>query len=58
MLTCKLLIKDKHRLEKGQISQSTWQQYGYLNWRYIQEELQGLGAGVAPRNCGSFAKSF
>ncbi|MBS4170359.1 hypothetical protein NEOC95_001085 [Neochlamydia sp. AcF95] len=24
------------------MSQSTWQQNGYLNWRYIQEELQAL----------------
>nr|WP_166154727.1 hypothetical protein [Neochlamydia sp. AcF84]NGY94511.1 hypothetical protein [Neochlamydia sp. AcF84] len=29
------LFKDRHRLEKGQISQSTWQQNGYLNWCYI-----------------------
>jgi hypothetical protein len=36
------LFKDKHCLEKGLISQSTWQQYGYLNWRYIQDELQEL----------------
>jgi uncharacterized small protein (DUF1192 family) len=40
--TLQELFKDKHRLEKGQISHSTWQQYGYLNWRYIQEELQEL----------------
>ncbi|WP_044882659.1 transposase [Neochlamydia sp. EPS4] len=40
--TLQELFKDKHRLEKGQISPSTWQQYGYLNWRYIQEKLQDL----------------
>ncbi|BBI16871.1 hypothetical protein NCS13_1_0676 [Neochlamydia sp. S13] len=48
------LFKDKHRLEKGQISQSTWLQYGYLNWRYIQEELQELQCWSSTKKLQNF----
>ncbi|MBS4171176.1 hypothetical protein NEOC95_001917 [Neochlamydia sp. AcF95] len=52
------LSKDKHRLEKGQISQSTWQQYGYLNWRYIQEELQELGCWSSTKKLRKFCQKL
>lgn len=36
------LFRDKHRTERGEISESTWRQYGYLKWQYIQEDLEIL----------------
>jgi hypothetical protein len=36
------LIVDKHRMERGEISVKTWQQYGYELWRHIEENIEDL----------------
>ena len=34
------LFADKHRLIRGEISESTWRQYGYQRFAYIKEKLE------------------
>lgn len=40
--TLQELFVDKHRVEKGEIAESTWRQYGHARWRDIQDELEVL----------------
>lgn len=34
------LFVDKHRMDRGEISVSTWRQYGYRIWKYIEELVE------------------
>lgn len=36
------LFIEKHRMERGEISQSTWRQYGYRTWQFIEELAEEL----------------
>jgi hypothetical protein len=42
------LFVDKHRMERGEISVSTWRQYGYKGWQFIE----GLVEEVLESNPG------
>lgn len=37
-----LLFKDKHRLNRGEISVSTWRQYGYATFGFMEEKIEKL----------------
>ena len=34
-----LLFKDKHRLNRNEITLSTWRQYGYSSWKKMKQEV-------------------
>jgi hypothetical protein len=34
------LFVDKHRMERGEISISTWRQYGYKTWQFIEDLVE------------------
>ena len=36
------LFKDKHRLNRGEITLSTWRQYGYATWRFMKEKIEEI----------------
>lgn len=36
------LFKDKHRLNRGEISLSTWRQYGYATWGFMEEKIEEI----------------
>ena len=40
--TIQELFRDKHRLDREEISVSTWRQYSYTKWRYIKEIFEDL----------------
>lgn len=40
--TIQELFHDKHRLDRKEIAESTWRQYGYVKWNYIREILEDL----------------
>lgn len=40
--TIQHLFIDKHRMEKGEISQNTWRQYGYQTWRFIEDQIEEI----------------
>ena len=40
--TIQELFHDKHRLDREEISVSTWRQYGYTKWNYIKEVLEDI----------------
>ena len=37
-----LLFRDKHRLERGEITISTWRQYGYATWGFMEEKIEEI----------------
>ena len=36
------LFKDKHRFNRGEISLSTWRQYGYATWGFMEEKIEKI----------------
>lgn len=44
-----LLFRDKHRLERGEISLSTWRHYGYATWGFIEEKIQKV-ISISPKD--------
>ena len=40
--TIQHLFVDKHRMEKGEISQNTWRQYGYRAWLFIEDMIEEI----------------
>lgn len=60
--TLEELFHDKHRLDRGEISVSTWRQYGYANWSYIREILEdilsGLPTAKVKRSCKRMLKDL
>jgi len=40
--TLQELFRDKHRMDRDEISISTWRQYGYLKWRYMKETIEEI----------------
>lgn len=36
------LFKDKHRLNRKEISLSTWRQYGYATWVFMEQKLEEI----------------
>jgi len=37
-----MLFRDKHRLDRGEISLSTWRQYGYATWDYMKAKIEEI----------------
>lgn len=40
-----LLFVDKHRLDRNEISESTWRQYGYRAWQHLKELVEKILEG-------------
>ena len=40
--TIQHLFVDKHCMEKGEISQNTWRQYGYRAWLFIEDMIEEI----------------
>lgn len=36
------LFTDKHRFERKEISETTWRQYGYATWGFIEEKIEEI----------------
>ena len=36
------LFRDKHRLNRGEINLSTWRQYGYATWGFMEEKIEEI----------------
>jgi transposase len=36
------LFVDKHRMDRGELSVSTWRQYGYSSWRSLREDTEDI----------------
>jgi transposase len=56
--TLQELFVDKHRATRGEISQSSWQQYGFARWRYIVEELEDLSTQGSTKKLRKFCKKL
>jgi len=56
--TLQELFVDKHRAEGGEISQSSWQHYGYAKWRYIVEELEELSLDGSTKKLRKFCSKL
>lgn len=37
-----LLFRDKHRLERDEITVSTWRQYGYATWGFMEAKIEEI----------------
>jgi len=38
--TLQMLFRDKHRLDRGDITESTWRQYGYAAWGFMKDKVE------------------
>lgn len=52
------LFVDKHRMDRGKISVSTWRQYGYQLWQDIERYVEELLAGNPSKKVARFFRKI
>ena len=50
------LFVDKHRRDRGEISTSTWRQYGYTTWCALKAEVEAMVYEGSSKKVGRFCK--
>jgi len=50
------LFVDKHRMDRGEITISTWKQYGYATWKSIREDTEAIARKGSSKKVCRFCK--